>query len=557
MMTEWLRVPGGSMTLRPLQAWTLSEIHQCRGAIVGATVGAGKTIIAHEAPVVLMDTEKGCQRPLMLVKSALLEKAESDRVRLMRHFRHHPNLRILSYEKLSNVNYAKFLFEYLPDVIICDEAQALRNVSRGRGKRMRDYLNAYPDTVVVNMTGSLARRSIKDYAKLTEWSLKDGAPVPRSFYDVCDWADALDENVPDGDRIDPGALMEFCENGESPRIGFRKRFVETPGVITTEESMVDIGLVVRECPIEIPGVIRNAFNTMVNDWELPGGDTVSTVLDWIRHAEELTCGFFYKWNWGDKGPDLEWLMARSAWRKFVHRVIKNSRANSFDTELQVANAVRDGLITCPADEYQRWHDIKDRANPKTEAVWLSDFMVDAIMEWLDNPAKFDPPDAERQETPVRGIAWIKHGALLERLRQKGATVFLAGDDSIRSATANCAASIASHGVGKDLQQYNRNLWPIVPDNATTVEQCIGRTHRAGENEFGYSQQAETVYFDLFMPCRQIWTCWEKVKRQAEFIRDTTGQNQRVDIATVDLRTTERDVISRALAGDPLWQDYRD
>lgn len=893
-MTEWLRAPGGSLTLRPVQAWALSEVYANRGAIISAAVGSGKTIIGHLAPVVLAETEKGCERPLMLVKAALVDKAEADRVRLMQHFRHHPNLRILSYEKLSNVNYAKFLFEYMPDAIIADECflgdarvstlsgtkrisevlpgdqvlswdgektvakrvkavmekslsqrlvkirheggelvcteghkiwvesndqqgyrkaisllegdhlrvlrrkedsreqgteehsevllvgvrksmglgsgedersaegapemrrpglqqrgkdttevlfgrvqklseagapsllglgrgeisekkalreneeaqphlqsgdsredvesdegadlslkgrewevneatgeaarycgrgngvghthsrhysvqepspcvqgghwipssegssgdrrefsqdeevevsrskergdtellrvvsieilesggrrehrgsseenlavydlevedthcyfvegalvsncQMLRHVARGRGKRMRDYLNAYPETAFVGMTGSLTRRSIKDYAKLTEWSLKEGSPLPKSFYDACDWADALDENVPDGERIDPGALMDFCENGEPPRIGYRRRFVETPGVITTEESLVDTGLVLRECPIEVPPVIRNAFDTLAKEWELPGGDTVSTVLDWIRHAEELSQGYYNRWVWGPSGPDVEWLMARSAWRKFVHKVIKNSRSVSYDTELQVANAVRDGTLICPADEYNQWHNIKGRANPKTEAVWLSDFMIDKIMAWLENPTMFDPPDAEKDTAPVRGIVWVEHSAVLTRLKEKGANVFFAGDDSIRSATVNCAASLGSHGVGKDLQQYNRNLWACVPDNATSVEQCIGRTHRAGQNEFGFSQEAETVYFDMFLHCRQLWTCWEKVKRQAEFIRDTTGQNQRIDIATLDLKTSDRDVISRALAGDPLWQDYRD
>jgi len=84
---------------------------------------------------------------------------------------------------------------------VVSNCQMVKNVSRGRGKRMRDYLTAYPTTAVINLTGSITRRSLKDYAKLMEWALKDGPPLPKSYYDLLDWADAIDENVPDSDRV--------------------------------------------------------------------------------------------------------------------------------------------------------------------------------------------------------------------------------------------------------------------------------------------------------------------------------------------------------------------
>lgn len=548
-LTQWLRVPGGTQTLRLHQAWALAEIYENHGLLGSMTVGAGKTIISHLAPVVLQESAHGCERPLLLVKAALRDKAENDRVALMQHWRHHPNLRILSYEMLSTVGYSKFLFEYCPDVIVSDESQAIRNVQRGRAKRVRDYLTAYPTTAVVNLTGSITRRSLKDYAKLTEWALKDKSPLPRSYYDLLDWADAIDENVPDSDRVSPGALLDFCENGEETRIGYRRRFVQTPGIVTTEEASVDVNLVVRERTVEPPPQIVAAFDKMVKDWETPGGEAISTVLDWIRHAKELASGFYYKWVWKDNIVDDEWLEARRNWRRFVCKTIKNSRAVSYDTELQVANAVRAGDLICPQDEYHAWSAIKDRSDPQTEAVWISDFLIDEAVRWLENPARYDVVDSEGREQ-AKGIVWVEHRAVLERLRLRGMKCYGAGENGIMSETESCVASIDAHGTGKDLQHFSRNLFLSVPDNATKFEQCVGRTHRPG-------QLADTVYFDMYLHCRQLWWSFEKVKNQAEYIEKTTGQKQRIEIATVDVRTTEQVVLQRALAGNPLWMDYHD
>lgn len=555
-MTEWLKVPGGEQRLRLHQAWALAEFYEHHGLLGSLPVGSGKTIVSHLAPVVLQETEHGCERPLLLVKAALLDKAENDRTRLMQHWKHHPNLRILSYEKLSNVNYASYLFDVQPDCIINDEAQHTKNTSKGRGKRMRDYLTANPTTAVMNLTGSITRRSLKDYAKLTEWALKDKSPLPRSYYDLLDWADALDENVPDADRVSPGALLDFCENGEEPRLGYRRRFVQSPGIVTTEESAVDIALVIKERHLEVPPQIVAAFAKMVHDWETPGGETVSTVLDWVRHAKELSMGFYNRMVWPNGVADEEWLEARRNWRRLVHKIIKNSRTVTYDTELQVANAIRAGEIICPQNEYQIWHDIKDRSDPKTEAVWLSDFVIDEVMRWLENPARYDVVDAEERQD-LRGIAWVEHVPVQQRLRDKGAKVFGAGENDIEEYLGSCVASIDAHGTGKDLQQFNRNLLVSVPESATDFEQCVGRTHRGGENKIGYEQTADPLIFDMFMHCRQQWWSLEKVKKQAEYIVKTTGQRQKIEIATLDIRTTERIVLQRSLANDPLWQDYHD
>ncbi len=539
-MTEWLRADRGVQTLRQVQAWVLSEIFETKGAIVSATVGAGKTLVSHLSPVVLE-----AERPLLLVKASLREKAERDRIELARNWKVHPNLRILSYEMLSSVNYANYLFEFYPDLIIADEMQCLKNTSKGRGKRLKHYMDEKPETMYIGLTGSLTNKSIKEYAKQAEWALKFNSPLPRSFLDLNDWADVLDVDVRPEDQIEPGALREFCENNEEVRHGYRRRFVETPGIITTEDADLEVGLILKERAIEVPEVVRQAFDKLANDWETPGGETVGSVLDWIRHAKELICGFYYKWIWPGGRRDIEWLEARKAWKRYVHQTISRSKAKSFETEKQVRHAVERGEISCPANEYENWFKIKDRVEPKTEAVWISDYMLNAVQAWVENPT------LDEDGNPLHGIAWIEHVCFQEKLKERGVLTFMGGENEIQDCQVSCAASINAHGTGKDLQiHHSRGLFVTCPDQAKKMEQAFGRTHRTG-------QPKEEVTFEVYLPCRQLWYCFEKVKRQAAYIKSTTGQQQRIEIATQDISKNEAFVLERWTARDPLWLGHDD
>lgn len=539
-MTEWLRVDDGTQFLRPVQAWALAEIFEQKGALISATVGAGKTIIAHEAPVVLE-----AERPLLLVKAALRDKAERDRVELAKQWRQHPNLRILSYEMLSSVNYSNYLFEFYPDLIIADESQHIKNLSKGRGKRVKHYFEERPETMFISLTGSLTNKSIHEYADHAKWALKNNSPLPRSYMDLNDWADVLDVDVAPDAQIDPGALREFCNPGEEVRHGYRRRFVETKGVITTEDADLEIGLILKERKIEVPQVVIDAFDKLANDWETPGEEKVGTTLDWIRHAKELICGFYYKWIWPNNKVDVEWKEARKAWRKFVHQTIIRTRSKSFETEKQVKLAVERGDIECPANEYQNWFSIHKRVEPKTEAVWISDYMLNAVQHWVQNP-----PTNEEGEV-LHGIAWIEHVCFMEKLKERGVLCFGAGENEIEQCETSCAASIHAHGTGKNLQyHHSRSLLVTCPEYSQKMEQVIGRMHRM------HQKQPEVTY-EVYLPCRQLWHCLEKVRRQAEYIQATTGQQQRIQIATQDITTNEAYVLNRWQQRDPLWLGYED
>lgn len=520
--------------LRPHQAWALAEAYECGGLIAPLSPGAGKTLITLLAPVLM-----GAERPLLLVPASLREKTTRlDIPALRRHWKLHDRLLVKSYEEMSQVSFADFLKRTMPDLIIGDECHFARNRSAARTKRILRYGNEYTDTKFIWLSGTITKRSLRDYAHLLRLALKDGSPMPHSWMELQDWADALDEGIDEQNRVAPGALLDFTEPEDregdvtsSARKGFRRRLVVTPGVVTTEETSLSTALNIleRAAPL-VPREIENAFRALRNTATLPGGEEISTALDLNRHAKELATGFYYKWIWPNGEIDHEWLEARKLWRRFVRKTVQYSRG--FDTELQVSMAVRKGDVRCPENEYQNWTSIKDRVDPQTEAVWLSDYIIDDIMAWL-------------AEGP--GIAWVEHQAVAERLRQRGVTVYGAGENDIVNETGSRAvvASMAHH-IGKNLQMFNRNLVVSPPTSGTIWEQMIARTHRPG-------QESDEVNFNVYLHCRESWGSFMQAQRDSEYIFGTWGQEQRLRIATKMFPTMD-EVFRRVQSKAPLWAE---
>jgi hypothetical protein len=96
--------------------------------------------------------------------------------------------------------------------------------------------------------------------------------------------------------------------------------------------------------------------------------------------------------------------------------------------------------------------IRDRVKPLTEAVWISEFMIDEIENWIKENKK--------------GVVWVQHTALEAKLSLRGIKYY-GGDDksheTIEDDKGAYAASIYAHGTGKNLQyHFNKNLFVSVP-----------------------------------------------------------------------------------------------
>jgi hypothetical protein len=498
-MTAALRTPGGSWTLRPVQAVALAELAQGPGALLPIRVGGGKTLIS-----LLAGTVTGARRPLLLLPAHLREKTLREYSELREHWRLPGYVRIESYQQLSTAASATMLEDYAPDLLICDEAHYLKNPKAACTRRVRRYMEAAgPDCRFVAMSGTITKRSIKDFAHLALWALHTGSPAPTHYRAIEEWSLALDAKVPDGRRLDPGALA---------RLGrFRDRLVQTPGVVATQEAPLPIPLVIRGELLEVPPVCERALAQLRETWETPDGHPLTDGISAWRHAQELALGFYYRWN--PRPPDW-WLLPRKAWAGTCREVLATNRRN-LDTEYQVVLAVRDGFYPHAREVLDAWHSVRDRFEPNVEPVWLSDHAVNRIASWM-------------AEGP--GIVWTAHRALGHRFGALyyGAEGLNSEGRPIESHPPNVplVASVAANGTGRNLQAWNRNLIASAPPSGSTWEQLLGRTHREG-------QRAPEVSADVLLGCVESLDGFWRAVDDAAYAEEVTGQAQKLTHADTD------------------------
>lgn len=298
-LTQVLRTPHGTMELRPIQAIALCEIGTVGGMLGPMTVGSGKTLVSLLAGEVLEAT-----RPLLIVPAALVKKTEKDAAVLAQHWRFPEFTRVRSYELLGRVQAAELLHKEAPDLIVFDEGHRVRNPKAAVTRRVRRFLAEHRGVRCVVLSGTMTKRSLFDYAHLARWSLPaNGCPLPKNYTDLEFWADALDERKEQICRAEPGALKIFCNEEEArewdmgaqhsaARKAFRRRLIETEGVVASYETAVDASLTIQVVEPPPSSVIDAAFKTL-RTWETLDGFPIADGLTMFRHARELALGFYY------------------------------------------------------------------------------------------------------------------------------------------------------------------------------------------------------------------------------------------------------------------------
>ena len=517
-MTELLKTPEGTMKLRPLQALALHDIGVCGGSLLPLDVGEGKTLTSALAAYVL-----DAKRPLLLLPANLVQKTAREFRELTKHWRVPSNIRLMSYQMLGLVQSARDLDVYAPDLIIADESQKLKNRDAAVTRRVERYLEEHPDTKVVAMTGTLQRKSLRDFAHILRWALKDKAPVPMRDSEVEEWALALDETLENEfKRIQPGALLELAdpkeieEYGElvAARRGFRRRLRETPGVVASAESgtAVEAGLVIRAIKYDVSPMIQEFYETLRNEKIAPTGEELWEAAEVWKHARELALGFCQRW---DPPAPEDWKAARKAWFQFVRGVLQRSR--TWDSPDHVAQACDMGKL--PSDKLEAWRKLRDAPNafvPNPVPVWHDDTALKVCAKWMKKP----------------GLVWTEHVPFAERLAEMtgakyyGARGLAADGEFIDDADPSKAiiVSVDANREGRNLQRkWHRNLITTMPEGWDVFHQLVGRTHRP-------EQPAEEVIVDILLGCAEHNRAWRKACAGAYATRDTTGAMSKLLVA---------------------------
>lgn len=503
------------MNLRPIQALALDESSTVGGLLGPIGVGEGKTLIT-----LLLPMELNVRTAVLLVPAQLKKQLlEVDYPRYAQHFvlpnladgawdpAVKPVLYVISYNELSSPKKYDLLNKLKPDLIICDEAHALKHTSAARTKRFLRYFKANPGTKLCALSGTITAKSIRDFAHLSKLALGDGTPTPLAWPVLEEWANALD---PIENRSPPGELVRLCKPGEEARDGFRRRLVETRGVVVSPPETLGVSLVIRERSVSLPTIVSDHLEVLRDTWCTPGGEEITDALSFSRFARQLASGFYYRWIWPRGEPKHireEWVDARRDWHREIRWYLSSKASVGMDSPNLLALAASSGRWQ--ADSWGRWDAIRGKARPETEAVWMDDYLVRDALSWaLTNI----------------GIIWYEHDAEAKKFAElePALPIFGPGNGAIisESGTRTILASRRAHGTGKNLQMFNKQLVLNPVSNGAIWEQLLGRMHRTG-------QQADEVTCDVYLHTLEMLNSLNGARKDAEYIEQIKGSRQRL------------------------------
>jgi hypothetical protein len=558
-LSDELRRPGGAMELRPIQAAALKEAQSLppfESPFLMMGVGSGKTLVSLLQPTVLK-----VKVTVLFVPAALRDKLFKVEYPFLSAQWRLPNLDgskfhyadtdsmlyVLSYEELSHKKGISLLEDLKPDLIIADEAHKLARDST-RTKRFRRYMKAHPHTRFVPLSGSMTRDSIKDFSTLLRFALKEHAPIPSHPLELEAWACVLDVSPI---QAEPGALEQMMKmfGKTDPREAFAERLLQTPGVVSTGSSRIDVSLNIYERPLAIPRPAADALKLLRDEWCTPGGEYFSGALDFYRHARTLACGLYNKWTWPRKEPievRREWIEARAEWHKEVRKKLKGDARPGLDSPDQLFQAAQryyaglesgtskthlklmaasTGEPVWPSTTWKRWQGVMDSAEPATVPVWVDDFMAQDAVAWGKEHIGIifvESPELGRKIAELGGFPYYGESSEVEQvLLPNGETgpAILAerGDRTI-------VASIGTWGEGHNLQMFNEMLITCPPSNNNDWEQAMGRCHRQG-------QMAHEVNVYVYLHTPEFRKAVEDSLEDARYHQSITQNEQKLNYCT--------------------------
>jgi len=516
----------GFPALRPIQNAMVIEAAQCSGGFFNVGVGQGKTL----ASFLIHDAIEASKTVLLVPAQLKTKTLNIDLPELKLHFKlpaiyeaheykGQSGVFVIAYEELSDSKATDLLDKIKPDCIVADEAHKLRNSGAARTKRFLRFTRHNPCKFVA-MTGSAMSKSILDFAHLIELALGKNSPLPIDYPSKAQWSDCIDK-----ENTGIGALALMCEDHETAREGFQRRFRETPGVICTVESAAGMPIELRLFKVSPPADVIAALEALVREWAWDG-EEYDQALEILRVERQLAQGFFYRAVWPGGIKDREWLEKRNAWKRAIRSRLSHTNRSGQDSPA-LLEALAESGQWCPP-EWTDWLGVRDRPEPGREAIEISRWLVDIVDNWI----------CHSQEP---GIIWVDSPVVGEWLQQTSRIPFFGeGQDDEVNAIADkwlkakqagstigmptIALSMRAHGTGKNLQAWSRNLILYPPASNDAWEQMIGRTHRPGQLD-------DQVTVDVVLASDSAESAMESALQYAKSVEETTGQPQKLNLAT--------------------------
>ena len=569
--TERLRLPSGKQVLRAVQSEMLEAIVECQGGVGLVGTGWGKSLMALLASEALGDVELA----LIFTPASTVQTLTSTYYEARRHWRIRATTLIYSTHALSQPRPDQpDLLDQITEgvdpariLLVVDEAHDLGDRTSARTRRVERYIDANPQVRCVFLSGSLTSRSVLDFAHLACWALRGQSPLPRDGEHLAAWSQCLDQRG----RPTPADWLIFRplwsafatvplgsvvgrERQRIARDAFRERLRSCPGIVATEETSLAVRLEIIGRDLAVPPEVTEVLRQMQDSGVDPSGEVIPDDVTRWRMERYISSGFYYQWVWGHEGPDAAWLGARHDWHRMVRNEIITRADTGYDSPFLVYNAcdvtarerttgparelleqilddtprTRSGVeqfeqehrdvlaqlerqITAPGHSalmraWLRWVVHHRKPPPDTVPVWISKYLVEDALRW-----------ASAQDRPV--ILWYDTNAVGEALRAAGLPVF-GGGVEMPAQAITCGASIAAHGVGKNLQPWNRQLVLSPPSGGKTWEQMLARTHRPG-------QQADVVQTFTYQHTDAYVQALASAIDGARYVETATGNKQKL------------------------------
>lgn len=514
-----------TMTLRPIQGQMLAEAERAGGLVAMAACGEGKTLTSLLLPSVLK-----AKRPLILLPASMRAQYKGDRVTYGAHW-HLVEMPCMSYEGLSSPSQVTRLNELAPDLIICDEAHHLKNLSSARVKRLEAYLMG-SGALFCALSGTLVSRSVREYGHLMNYALGPWSPLPRTNDLIETWAQVIEEGfAPAKQRaLHDASAWRFDTD---PAEALHKRLRSARGVVITKSQEVGASLVIERRDYRHTARLRESIARLLESQDVVSAtshvldvDALDSVLAsrdlWTpkdavfsRVWGQLAMGFVYIWDWGDRAPDTEWVEARRAWSSALLWGMEHC---GYDSEALLRRDVEAGKVRHKrlVDTLDVWREVEGRPAPLTREVWVDESWVRDVVEWAQSRA--DAP-----------IVWANAGAVARKVAElTGWAVYGGGKEASERLEAAkhtahpCIMSIASHGTGKNLQAWGDQIVAHPLSHPARWEQMLARTHRPG-------QQRDEVMCAVYRH-GMFGRAYRRAVDNARYVLDTTGQKQRLTYA---------------------------
>lgn len=510
-------------TLKPLQVLSLLHASAAGGLLGALGCGVGKTLLSAVLPTFLR-----AERPLLLVPAALVEKTRAEFAEWSVYYEIRP-IKVISYERISRDSGLNELTSYAPDLLICDEAHYLKDLSSARTLRIGGYLERNQSVRAIFLSGTLLNRSIGNVAHLGDWALAESSPFPRELRTVAEW-----------DNILYGETNEFALQRFSPLLSaagltdpakaLYEKLRRVSGVVLTHGDTVESSLQINKVFLQIPRELQEQIKKCLEEGVLAGFEGVED-LDalsasghlWestddfiLRALSQMYSGFLYYWAWPNNVRDEEWLSARRNWSRTARRILEMQLPH-FDTLGLIENNFEQlprEVARAAESAYHQWFstEMYKKDPPPKKEVWVSDYLIESVGKLL---SKIKEPT----------LIWVNFTALAERMSSILKIAYVGGGEEIPAYEGqHLILSLKSHATGKNLQAWHNNIVAAPISDPAMWEQLLARTHRMG-------QRADTVNVYTFQHAI-FGSSFNHARSNSKVIGVCTGSPRRINYADI-------------------------